>query len=103
MSVATQKKGVNIMTRSERKQARKQKQTTKFRITPEMDKNLWEIARIMTHLPSDKSKYGDILECGTGCYDYVGGKSYCMGCHYNRGNRGCHKMQIYRKKEIENG
>ena len=94
------------MTRRERKHVRRQKQKTKIKkihITPEMDKMLWKIARIMTLLPRDKSKDNQVLECGTGCYNLVGGKSYCKTCFYNYEHTGCLKMQQYREKEMKNG
>ena len=46
----------------------------------------WELAKIMTKLPRDTSKDGTIFFDGRlGCYDYVGGKAYCINCWYIRG------------------
>lgn len=58
---------------------------------------------MMTMAPRDKSKDGDILDCGTGCYNFVGGKSYCKGCFYNYQYQGCTKMQQHREREVNNG
>jgi len=77
------------MTRKQRKMLRKNKQCEKpFKITPEIDKILWQIARKMTEEASkrDRSKENKTFNDGEeGCYNFVGGKSYCENCYYKNG------------------
>lgn len=86
-------KGVQRMTRKQRKQLRKNKPQP-FKPDKELNDIMWQMARIMTKMPRDKSKDGMVFYDGeTGCYDYVGGKMYCGKCPYNFNRQGCHKIR----------
>lgn len=89
-----------MLSRKDRKRNRKKPPI--IHLSPSEDKALWELAKRLTMAPRHGKENKIFFDGERGCYNFTGGRSYCQGCHYNRGGIGCHKwetMEVLWEKE----